>query len=59
MKTRVRLLILVFLLAGLIASCMNRELDEDTPTSPPAPTDVWSSLLQVTPDSGGWHVCKI
>ena len=49
MKTRVRLPILVFLLAVLIVSCMARDLDEDIPASTPAPTNVWVSLLEVTP----------
>ena len=49
MNTRYRLLILVFLLAGFIASCMARDLDEETSSNTPAPTNVWSSLLEVTP----------
>lgn len=43
MNTGHRLLILVFLLAGLTSACTADGLDENTPTG------VWSSLLEITP----------
>ena len=49
MKTRYRALILGLFLAGLMASCLARDLDKDISTNTPVPTNVWSSLLEITP----------
>jgi hypothetical protein len=49
MNTRARLLTLVFLLAGLISACEPDGLNEKVSLSTPAPTSVWSLLLEITP----------
>ena len=49
MNTRVRLLVLAFLLAGFIFSCTAENLNENAQPETPAPTNVWSSLLEITP----------
>ena len=49
MNIKVRLLMLVFLLAGFISACASGGLDENTPIITPTPTNTWSSLLEITP----------
>ena len=49
MNTRVRLLMLAFLLAGFIFACTAENLNENAQPETPAPTNVWSSLLGITP----------
>ena len=49
MNIRIRLLMLVFLLAGFISACASGGLDENTPIITPMPTNTWSSLLEITP----------
>jgi hypothetical protein len=49
MNTKAQLLILVFLIGGFISSCTSDGFDNDVSPSTPAPTNVWSSLLEITP----------
>lgn len=50
MKTRYRLSFLVVTIFGaFLVSCMNSDRDVAMSTGKPVPTNVWSSLLEVTP----------